>query len=582
MSGGDVGEWLDRGHGPLEASNASLAFDAEGTAAQMRPALLFASRSLACMVVVLLALACAAHMLSLQPPVLTAESALRSADVARQISAGEGLSTNVLTPRALSRGLPIDGSPYASGGPMHPMLLSFYTRLRGEGDLQVRLFTIVGYLVLVGGVIAIGSKLGGFTVGAVSGGLTAVNPALADAAVSGAPAIWSAAWFALGLALVLPARSAWRGDGRASASRAWWRLLSASLAGLAFGLAYLTETLTLPLALAGLGLCLARPEEDRGRAGLALVACFLLVALPWWLRNTLAVHHPFLVLDRWAMVAGAPGLPGDLALRDPASASSPYLTLLARPSLLLLRLRGELLGLIGVVPALLGLPTLAALACALLMRGSERGAVVFSATLAWALVGVLVWAAPVPFAALVVLPLAGPAMALAAPAIVAAAGAAAPLRRTLVVAALVGLLALPVLAAFTQQVGAPVGQPAVAASRIGAILPSDAVVITDAPALAAWRTDRPCVLLPARQRGLDALLAQLGGRPVVFFLTSAILSGGQREDLAPYQEMLVSEKPPEGFAEIPLGVSGVRAFARGVAVPEQSSSPANESGGGSQ
>jgi 4-amino-4-deoxy-L-arabinose transferase-like glycosyltransferase len=179
----------------------------------------------------------------------------------------------------------VPGQPTAEHPPLFPLLVALITKLGATGFVAQKLWLCLVGTVTVGFVGLAGRELGGATIGLVAAGIAAIYPFLwvVDGSLMSetlygallAATMWLAIRFArrpsLGLAAAIGAL--------------------ASLAALTRGEALLlVPLLLLPLAFAA-------ASTWRGRAAFAAVAvgAFVLVLMPWTIRNVIAFEEPVLI-----------------------------------------------------------------------------------------------------------------------------------------------------------------------------------------------------------------------------------------------------------------------------------------------
>jgi 4-amino-4-deoxy-L-arabinose transferase-like glycosyltransferase len=179
----------------------------------------------------------------------------------------------------------VPGQPTAEHPPLFPLLLGLITKLGATGYLAQKLVLCLVGTATVGLVGLAGRELGGATIGLVAAGIAALYPFLwvVDGSLMSetlygallAATLWLAIRFArrpsLGLAAVIGAL--------------------ASLAALTRGEALLlVPLLLLPLAYAA-----ASTWRARATFALAAVGAFVLVLMPWTIRNLSVFEEPVLV-----------------------------------------------------------------------------------------------------------------------------------------------------------------------------------------------------------------------------------------------------------------------------------------------
>jgi len=194
------------------------------------------------------------------------------AEMARRLAAGEGFTTGVIYPAELSFGATAH-HPAVMRPPLWPLALAPVFALTEHREEAAHALTGAFFLGTVASTAALGAALGGPVTGALAALALATTPAftgLALDAVSETPFA-----FFVTLAFLLYVRRS-----------------HALGIGLTCGLAYLTRyngLLLLPVLLAMLWASRPRPMRPLLLCG----AGFVLVALPWWLRNLSVAGNPF-------------------------------------------------------------------------------------------------------------------------------------------------------------------------------------------------------------------------------------------------------------------------------------------------
>lgn len=160
-----------------------------------------------------------------------------------------------------------------------PAFLAGLFAITGPSFAAVKAVNLVLWALSAGLAYALGRRLGGRSVGLVSGGLVAVAPTMTVYAMRAS----SEALFIpllLGVCLLLIEK-----DGLTPSLR------RSALAGVLLGLAVLVRStaMLLPLVLP-LWLLLRRPARESWRAAALLAAVSVLVLVPWAVRNALVMH----------------------------------------------------------------------------------------------------------------------------------------------------------------------------------------------------------------------------------------------------------------------------------------------------
>jgi hypothetical protein len=212
-------------------------------------------------------------------------------DVARRLARGDGFTTGVVFPAQLHFG--VADHPSLTRPPLWSMLLAGVFLVTGPEAAAVHGTTGVLFVATALLASALATTFGGLAAGLVTGLSIAASP---DLRMLSQGAL-SEPLFGF---LVLLVFALWRfGVG------AFW-------IGASCGLAYLARyngALLLPLLLA-----LLATRAGRGRALLHAALGFGLVAIPWWIRNTLVAGDPFYTLLNYNpyMAPGVRGLHSSL------------------------------------------------------------------------------------------------------------------------------------------------------------------------------------------------------------------------------------------------------------------------------
>jgi 4-amino-4-deoxy-L-arabinose transferase-like glycosyltransferase len=201
------------------------------------------------------------------------------ADVARRLARGDGFTTSLIYPAELSYGAERD-HPSLVRAPLWPLVLAATFSLTGPHDWAIHATLLILYLATVALGTALGRALAGPAAGALAGIATATSPhALVLSLLGGTETLYALLVLAMLLLLARGQRPVW--------------------VGLVCGLAYLTRyngIVLLPFAILWL---LVDPVRRR-RIPECLVG-FVLVALPWWIRNVIVTGNPLFTYYRWAI-----------------------------------------------------------------------------------------------------------------------------------------------------------------------------------------------------------------------------------------------------------------------------------------
>ena len=506
----------------------------------------------------------ALHVLAMQPPTLPEGPALETAVCGELLASGQGLRTRAIHPLTIGLGLGSSSQPMLTQGPVVPALLSAYFRVRGQSDIAVRLCSTVALWVCLIGVVILGARLYDLRAGLVAGALLAVNPFVADLAVSGDPSLWAAAWFLLALAIALRPGE---GDPQRAVTGVeppvegrLGTVVRAFAAGLCMGLCYLSDLQTLPLLLV-----LAIPVWQRAtanrRLSLALLALgFAALAVPWWIRNALVTGDVFFSLPRYTAFFGSPAYPSSTVLGRATDPGSPYLFLLTHPRHLFQLLVSHTWGLAVRAPALLGVIVLPLAFASLFVRSesSRERAVRSGALLGLCLLAL--WtlpSAPNPTTYLAVLPL----LIVQAALLLLRLLAGQTRTRRVAIACAIALVSVSPIGARRLGGASPMPAPsAVALAETGTKVPEETVLLTATPGQGAWYAKRTSVSLPVGAQDLRATLALIGDRPVALFVSRDVLLMARSAGARFYQGLLMGPGPSPGLQEVHLETRAGRLF----------------------
>lgn len=226
------------------------------------------------------ALAWAWHHLGI-PWSLESGDAYEYAEMARRLARGEGFTTGIIYPAELWLGAGPD-HPAVKFPPLWPAILAGPFALFGAHDRVVHAVVGLLFATLVAVSAALATRLAGRGAGACTAIAVASTPLLLALSLDGVSEIpFALAVTTVFLLCTTPERAGEkRPDGRALAGAI----------GLACGLAYLIRyngAVLLPVALGLLAVRRVPARSLRVCAG-----CFLLVALPWWIRNWVVTGDP--------------------------------------------------------------------------------------------------------------------------------------------------------------------------------------------------------------------------------------------------------------------------------------------------
>jgi 4-amino-4-deoxy-L-arabinose transferase-like glycosyltransferase len=247
---------------------------------------------------------------------LTDINAIDYAQIGRNLAQGKGFTTSFLKPLSLARVQTKQGEPHPdlSYPPLHPLALSILLRVAGADptsqDRAVALGSGIPFLLTVVVVFVLGIQLFDRRVAWLAVAMFATNLAVLRLAISGLEASLLGLLVSLLLLfLYLQPRVARQ------------RLPYAALAGLTFGLTYLTKT-EWAVAFVPILVYLWYAAERRERAKTLAVFCAvsLVVVLPWLIRMQTVAGNPFASLRWQEMLTETRTNPGNTLYRTYADA----------------------------------------------------------------------------------------------------------------------------------------------------------------------------------------------------------------------------------------------------------------------
>ncbi|MFQ6098532.1 MAG: ArnT family glycosyltransferase, partial [Armatimonadota bacterium] len=256
-------------------------------------------------------------------------AAMDCAQVARNIARGRGFTTNVLIPAALSRCERRAAFPDLANPPLHPAGLALAFALgnpRGQraSDNAAALWTLLWWFLVLGLSWALSARLFGLkpaiiTVLALTWNVALLRSALAAEVVPPLAFATTALFFAMYEIGRIPADA----TRPARAIRRLGPILWGAIAGLCF----LAEYTFLAVLLAVACFVLLPRDGDRWRRCLAAVVAFLVVTLPWLVRNERAVGDALASVRWYSVVNGMSDYAGGSFARSARPEPLPALVL---------------------------------------------------------------------------------------------------------------------------------------------------------------------------------------------------------------------------------------------------------------
>jgi 4-amino-4-deoxy-L-arabinose transferase-like glycosyltransferase len=299
---------------------------------------------------------------------LDVPQAMEHAQIARRVASGEGFSTSSIRPISLAVHRDLKRHPDLYHAPGHPLLLALAFGMAGPSDRAVAATGLLLWLAAVFLTFWAGRRWFGTAAGALAAAFTACNVAMLKASLLGLPYPLAAILVLTLAVLSAPSPRAPVVEG----PRPEGSDLKLGAAGLVSGLAAMTHYLFFFFAPA-VGLYLVASRRRRGRALALFAAGLSIVVLPWMIRNFLYGRSPFFSFYWYEAMAGTDAWPGDAVFRSMAAATTgPWEFAFVHPLQMIRKISG---GLLRVWQESLSItdPVVAFLFAAALIKGRDRG-----------------------------------------------------------------------------------------------------------------------------------------------------------------------------------------------------------------
>lgn len=436
---------------------------------------------------------------------LSHPGAMDCAQVARNVAEGRGFTTQYLTPLSLYKiGVP-DPVPDVSNPPLYPLSLAVIFGAFGATDAVVIAASMGFFALTVLMVFLLARRHFSLGVGAVAAAVYSTGFEVVKSSIAGSSAMLAAlSMMVFWYVLTSPGVKAPR-----------YYLKAGMLLGLA-GLAHYSSLLLLPPALVYVWYL----AEERKRAAVWLFALgALVVCSPWLVRNLIVTGNPIFCLSQYDLLSKTDFYPGYNVYRTYAAVPSPVVFAGTHFGHLMEKLVNGLGDLYFQWPSLVGLYLFPFFVLSLVSRVRDR---------------TLLAARRLLVAAAVILTL-GVSVGDQAPALhlfvlapmmtVFAAGylvntfnriVSAPVRRSLLIAAIVAGAALPTGLALSKSAIQPLHGIPTQFRDLDRIVPSDGTVVSDCPWAVAWYGRRAALWLPLNPRQLAQTEGELGSIDAVF------------------------------------------------------------------
>jgi hypothetical protein len=240
--------------------------------------------------------------------------AMEHAQIARHVASGEGLTTGSLRPISLALHPDLQKHPDLYHAPAHPLLLGLVFAILHPSDRVAATLGLLLWAVSVMLTFWVARRWFSPRVAALATAFYACNVAMLKASVLGMPYPMCAMVALLYAAVAAPSPR----DETTNETGSDARMVGA---GLIVALGAMTHYLFFFFAPI-VGLQAASSRRRRGRAALLFLAGFAILLLPWILRNLRWARSPFFSFYWYEALAGTDDYPGDSVWRSMAAAST--------------------------------------------------------------------------------------------------------------------------------------------------------------------------------------------------------------------------------------------------------------------
>lgn len=491
-------------------------------------------------------------------------NAMDFAQIARHLARGDGYVTSFVRPLSLAIVPHIQDHPELSQPPLYVGWLALLFKLAGPSDRVAAIASGIMYLLAVAAVFFVTRAIFDHRTAVITAVLGIINVPLLKMAISGLEVTMAALLVTLlAFFLWLAARSSTRG------------LLWFGVAGATLGLIVLTKELFVAILPAAVYFIIQTRRDVWLKATGVLVAAFLAVQLPWFVRNAIVTHNPFFTLEYYEAMMRTDVHPGQTLYRElPDEPPSPLTFAFSKVFYQVKKFQRGLNALYTSGVAAANVYVGAFFLVGLLRRFDDRPRNV----LKWSLmamfalqIAVLCLIQPIGRFLIVFVPI---MTAFAVDCLLslvdryAERAAEMPRRQRLVrgsmIAAFMAVAAYPVLVLLFVTNAA---QPTRAPEMVKPLTVSqDRVVVTDIPWAASWYSDRIAIWAPQTPGDLAAVheLAERGSvsPDAIYLWPTVLVSYSPVEQMGYWQATYASRKPPDGYAlaEQPEDVPGCQIY----------------------
>lgn len=248
-----------------------------------------------------------------QPSELADARAMDQAQVARNLSRGEGFTTRFIRPLTLARMPQFEGHPDLVNAPLHPYIMSGLFRLLGPSTRVASWTSGLAFLLTIPLVYWLATRIFSRKVAVLASLGVATDLGLLVAASGGTQVALAGLLFtALMIALVLL-------QGAKEQHGLW-----IGAAAVTCGLLYLTDYVYFLILIPVLAfVVLIRPAPQRPGVFLGFLLVFVLVCAPWWVRNLTVVRSPIYSASWHETIMGTRTHSGNTLYREMTTTPEP-------------------------------------------------------------------------------------------------------------------------------------------------------------------------------------------------------------------------------------------------------------------
>jgi len=287
---------------------------------------------------------------------LRSRQAIDHAQVARNIARGDGFTTNFIRPLSLVFSAKVEGHPDLLNAPLHPLLLSLAFRVLPPNDNTVVFLSVIFWVASIWIVFFLTRRMFGPKTGALAAAVLMVSLSPMMSSMAGTATMVSM-FLMLLLFYLLIGRAYPDGEAEDARRQGLWPMAAI---GAVLGLAVLNDYYYVAAVVPVLLFVILATAPHKNWRGAAIVAGgVVIVLLPWMVRNLVVTGNPIFTLSQYDIASHTGIHPGQSVLQhlDPqvAKAAALYPFLWENLRSVLLKVRTGIRPLLESVPMFGGL-----------------------------------------------------------------------------------------------------------------------------------------------------------------------------------------------------------------------------------